>query len=176
MFGDLSMGHIMIIAVIALIVLGPEKFPEYAKIALRAYRDFRGYVDGIKRDMADELRPVRRELSQLARYNPEDYIEKLTEAVSTAGNTDKPKDEETTTGQTVAGETTEAVDTPAPAESVPTPADPVPTADAPTAETATEEQPTPQTPETVGDFEMYSAKGYEQPKEEEKKPPSSSEA
>lgn len=82
MFGNLGIGEIIIIAAIALVVLGPEKFPEYAKIAMRAYRDFRGYIDDIKREMAEELKPVQREIQQLARHNPEDYVEHLAGAIA----------------------------------------------------------------------------------------------
>ncbi|HNR33731.1 MAG TPA: twin-arginine translocase TatA/TatE family subunit [Candidatus Hydrogenedentes bacterium] len=82
MFGNLSMGEITILAVIALVVLGPEKFPEYAKIAMRAFRDFRGYIDDIKREMANELKPVQEEIRELARHNPEEYIEDLSKAIS----------------------------------------------------------------------------------------------
>ena len=81
MFG-LSLSHILIIAAIALVVLGPEKFPEFAKIALRAFRDLRGYVDDIKREMAEELNPVKNELTKLAQFNTEDYIAPITEALS----------------------------------------------------------------------------------------------
>ena len=81
MFGNLGLSEILIIAAIALVALGPEKFPEFVKIALRAYRDFRGYIDDIKKEMAEELHPIKKELQQLAQYNPEDYVEKLAQAV-----------------------------------------------------------------------------------------------
>lgn len=84
MIGNLGMGEMLIIAVVALVVMGPEKFPEFAKIALRAFRDVRGYVDDVKREMTNELRPVRRELDQLARHKPEEYIDRLTGAVTEA--------------------------------------------------------------------------------------------
>ncbi len=84
MIGNLGMGEMLIIAVVALVVMGPEKFPEFAKIALRAFRDVRGYVDDVKREMTNELRPVRKELDQLARHKPEEYIDRLTGAVTDA--------------------------------------------------------------------------------------------
>jgi Tat protein translocase TatB subunit len=88
MFGNLGIGEIIIIAGIALVILGPEKFPEYAKIAMRAYRDLRGYVEDIKREMAEELQPVKREIQQLAQHNPEDYIENLAKAVAAIDDQD----------------------------------------------------------------------------------------
>ena len=44
----IGMGEMIIIAIIALVVIGPEKFPDFAKIALRTMRDLRGYVDEIQ--------------------------------------------------------------------------------------------------------------------------------
>lgn len=81
MFG-LGLSELIIIAAIGLVVLGPEKFPEFAKIALRAFRDLRGYVDDIKREMAEELNPVKSELTKLAQLNAEDYIAPITQAFS----------------------------------------------------------------------------------------------
>jgi len=81
-FGNLGMSELIIIAGIALVVIGPEKFPEFAKISLRAFRDFRGYWDDIKREMNNELRPVKSELQKLSKYNPEDYVENIANAVT----------------------------------------------------------------------------------------------
>jgi len=89
MIGNLGMGEMLLIAGIALVVLGPEKFPEYAKIAMRAFRDMRGYVDEVKRDMAEELRPVKKEIQELSRHNPEDYIESITDAVTSVDDDDE---------------------------------------------------------------------------------------
>ena len=90
MFNSIGVGEIIVIAVIALIVMGPEKFPEFAKVAMRAFRDVRGYVDDIKKEMATELNPVKREINQLSRYKPEEYIDKLASAI-TAAVEDKPQ-------------------------------------------------------------------------------------
>jgi sec-independent protein translocase protein TatB len=84
MFNSIGVGEIIVIAVIALIVMGPEKFPEFAKIAMRAFRDARGYFDDIKKEMANELNPVKREINQLSRYKPEEYIDKLAGAITSA--------------------------------------------------------------------------------------------
>jgi len=96
MFNSIGVGEIIVIAVIALIIMGPEKFPEFAKIAMRAFRDIRGYVDDIKKEMANELNPVKREINQLSRYKPEEYIDKLASAV-TAAVEDEPEAETKTT-------------------------------------------------------------------------------
>jgi Tat protein translocase TatB subunit len=81
MFGSIGTGEIVLIAGIALIVIGPEKFPQFAKIALRAFRDLRGYVTDLKSEVGNELNPIRGEFRELARQNPEDYIESLVKAV-----------------------------------------------------------------------------------------------
>jgi sec-independent protein translocase protein TatB len=88
------MSELIIIGAIALVVIGPEKFPEFAKIAMRAYRDLRGYVDDIKREMAEEMKPVQREIQQLAQYNPEDYIEHMAKAVAAIDDDDETEKKE----------------------------------------------------------------------------------
>ncbi|MBN2307409.1 MAG: twin-arginine translocase subunit TatB [Candidatus Hydrogenedentes bacterium] len=78
MFGSIGMTEMLIIAGVALVVIGPEKFPEFAKIVMRTIREVRGYWDDAKRDISRELRPVEDEVRQLKQYNPEDYIDSLT--------------------------------------------------------------------------------------------------
>lgn len=122
MFGNLGIGEIIIIGAIALVFLGPERFPEFAKIAMRAFRDLRGYVDDIKREMAEELKPVKREMDNLARQDPEKYIDKLATAVGTALD-DGPDEEKESDGKEEAS--SESVDSPStsavPEEPEPTP-------------------------------------------------------
>ncbi|MBI2424460.1 MAG: twin-arginine translocase TatA/TatE family subunit [Candidatus Hydrogenedentes bacterium] len=67
--------EMILIAGIALVVIGPEKFPEFAKVALRAYRDFKGYMDDAKREIAKELQPMKDEVKTLSRYRTEDYLD-----------------------------------------------------------------------------------------------------
>ena len=74
----IGIGEMVLIAGIALVVIGPEKFPDFAKIALRTVRDLRGYVDDIKEEVTKEMRPVRDELNTLTRYEPEALIDGLT--------------------------------------------------------------------------------------------------
>jgi Tat protein translocase TatB subunit len=76
MFG-MGLSEILIIAAIALIFLGPEKFPEFAKLAVRTVRDLRGYMDEMKTEIAKEVRPISSELKQLSKYDPEKYIDSL---------------------------------------------------------------------------------------------------
>lgn len=71
--------EMIIIAGIALVVLGPEKFPEFAKIAIRAIRDIRGYFDEVKTEIAKEVKPLEKELNEITRKSNEIYREILTE-------------------------------------------------------------------------------------------------
>jgi sec-independent protein translocase protein TatB len=72
----IGMSEMILIAVIALIVFGPEKFPDFAKIALRTMRDLRGYVDEIQGEVTKELNPIKKELNKLSK-DSEKYIEKI---------------------------------------------------------------------------------------------------
>lgn len=77
MFGNIGPVELILIAGIALIVIGPEKFPEFAKIAIRTVRDLRGYVSEVKADINKEMSAVRKEVKSLSRYDPETYIDAL---------------------------------------------------------------------------------------------------
>lgn len=84
----IGIGEMLLIAGIALIVIGPEKFPDFAKIFLRTMRDLRGYVDDIQHEISKEIKPIKRELNQLNKYDPEKYIDALTKenGSETGGN------------------------------------------------------------------------------------------
>jgi sec-independent protein translocase protein TatB len=73
----MGFGEIILIAGIALVVIGPEKFPDFAKIALRTFRDLRQQFDDMKTDISKELRPVKREMHELTKHDPEKYIDAL---------------------------------------------------------------------------------------------------
>lgn len=74
--------EMVIIAVVALVVLGPEKFPMFAKVAMRTFRDLTNYYNDAKRDIVSELNPVKKEFQTLSRYKPEEYIERLANSIS----------------------------------------------------------------------------------------------
>jgi len=77
MFESIGFSEMLLIAVIALIVLGPEKFPEYAKIFLRATRDLQGYIQGIREDLAKEVNPLKGEFDKLKNQDPEKLLDAL---------------------------------------------------------------------------------------------------
>lgn len=80
----IGFGEMILIAGIALIVFGPEKFPDFAKIVLRTVNDLRGYVDEIQKEVTKEIKPIKRELEQMSKYNPEKYIDALSKDVKKA--------------------------------------------------------------------------------------------
>ncbi|MFP4171725.1 MAG: twin-arginine translocase TatA/TatE family subunit [Candidatus Hydrogenedentota bacterium] len=87
----LGITELIIIAGIALIVIGPEKFPEFAKIVTHTIRDVRGYVEEAQKDLSKELKPVQKEVNKLSRYSAEDYIDSLTGDEGSKGKHSKNK-------------------------------------------------------------------------------------
>lgn len=67
MFG-LSFTEILVIAALALIVIGPERLPGVARAIGKGFAEFKGALDDVKRDVVDEIRPP---------GNQSDYINKL---------------------------------------------------------------------------------------------------
>ncbi|MBN1369210.1 MAG: twin-arginine translocase subunit TatB [Dehalococcoidaceae bacterium] len=82
--------EILLVLVVALIVLGPDKLPEYARKAGRYYREFRKMASGLTGEMtkalgiddedgeggiADDFRSVRDDISQLRKSLNEDADE-----------------------------------------------------------------------------------------------------
>lgn len=86
MFNNFGIWEMLIIAGAALIILGPDKFPGHAKIAIRFMRDIRTYWDDAKRDLTEELKPFKKELKELEKIKPEEFIDSLT------GETESEKD------------------------------------------------------------------------------------
>ncbi len=77
MLSSIGMFEMILIAGIALMVLGPEKFPQVAKVAIRTFRDFKKYMSEAQRDIANELNPMKDELNSIKKVDVEDYVEKL---------------------------------------------------------------------------------------------------
>ena len=69
--------ELIIIAAIALIVMGPEKFPDFAKLFLRTIKDLRGYMDEVKEEVTKEIRPIEREMRNLSKYSPDKYLDSM---------------------------------------------------------------------------------------------------
>jgi Tat protein translocase TatB subunit len=78
MFMGMGMFEIIIIASIALVVVGPEKFPPFAKAVIKTFRDLKTQIEETQREITKEINPVRQELRELSKHKPEDYIDSLT--------------------------------------------------------------------------------------------------
>jgi len=74
-FLDLNFTKLLILAVIALIVFGPERLPAVAAQAGRALRELRRLLDGAKSELQENLPP---EFSQLdlADLSPRHFVRK----------------------------------------------------------------------------------------------------
>ncbi len=77
MFTSVGFLEIAVIGCIALMVLGPEKFPGFAKLSIRTFRDIKKYLSEAQRDIANELNPMKDELNKLKKVDVEGYVEKL---------------------------------------------------------------------------------------------------
>ena len=155
LFG-IGIGEMVIIAAIALVVIGPERFPEFARIVMRTIRDIRGYVDEAKQELDKELRPIKKEMRQLEQYQPKRYFDDIT-------NKPKPKpvdspdlaDEDSTPkdapGTVPASEESPTEASPEPEAS--SEAEPKTTAYAPPSEADYDRKPTPFPPEGQSPYE-----------------------
>lgn len=72
---DLSIGKLLILAVIALIVFGPNELPKITSQAVRALRDLRRIAEGAKNDLREGLGPEFADL-ELEDLNPKRFVQK----------------------------------------------------------------------------------------------------
>jgi sec-independent protein translocase protein TatB len=72
---DLSIGKLLVLAVIALIVFGPNELPKMASQAGRALRDLRRIAEGAKNDLREGLGPEFADL-ELDDLNPKRFVQK----------------------------------------------------------------------------------------------------
>ena len=76
---DLSFPKIIVLAVIALVVFGPERLPGLAQQAGRALRELRRMAEGAKSELRDSLGPEFTEFSQhfdVTDLNPKRFVRK----------------------------------------------------------------------------------------------------
>ncbi len=79
---DIGLGELAVIALIAVIVLGPERLPEFAAQAGRFVRRMKKYADGARDELRRELGPEFADL-ELRDLDPRRMVRKhLTEALN----------------------------------------------------------------------------------------------
>jgi len=72
---DLSIPKLLVLAVIALIVFGPNELPKIASQAGRALRDLRKIAEGAKNDLREGLGPEFADF-EIADLNPKRFVQK----------------------------------------------------------------------------------------------------
>ena len=72
---DLSIGKLLVLAVIALIVFGPNELPKIASQAGRALRDLRRIAEGAKNDLREGLGPEFSDFD-IEDLNPKRFVQK----------------------------------------------------------------------------------------------------
>lgn len=76
MFDFLSWGHLLVIALAALFIFGPERLPTLAQDAARGLKRLRGVVDATRSQFADAVGDDLGELRDLdlRRYHPRTFL------------------------------------------------------------------------------------------------------
>jgi sec-independent protein translocase protein TatB len=72
---DLNIPKLLVLAVIALIIFGPNELPKMASQAGRALRDLRKIAEGAKNDLRDGLGPESQDF-ELEDLNPKRFVAK----------------------------------------------------------------------------------------------------
>lgn len=72
---DLSISKLLILAVIALIIFGPNELPKIASQAGRALRDLRKIAEGAKNDLREGLGPEFADF-EIEDLNPKRFVQK----------------------------------------------------------------------------------------------------
>ena len=72
---DLSISKLLILAVIALVIFGPNELPKVAAQAGRALRDLRRIAEGAKNDLRDGLGPEFSDF-EIEDLNPKRFVQK----------------------------------------------------------------------------------------------------
>jgi sec-independent protein translocase protein TatB len=72
---DLSIGKLLVLAVIALVIFGPHELPKIAGQAGRALRDLRKIAEGAKNDLREGLGPEFADFD-IEDLNPKRFVQK----------------------------------------------------------------------------------------------------
>ncbi|QNE21397.1 twin-arginine translocase subunit TatB [Kribbella qitaiheensis] len=72
---DIGLPEMLVIAVIAIVVLGPDRLPEFVRTAARLLNQVRGMAANAQKDLRDELGPEFADLD-VRELNPRTFIRK----------------------------------------------------------------------------------------------------
>ncbi|MBO0817109.1 MAG: Sec-independent protein translocase subunit TatB [Actinobacteria bacterium] len=72
---DLSLTKLMVLAIIAVVIFGPDQLPKVAAQAGRALRELRRMADGARRDLAEGLGPEFQDFD-IADLHPRTFVRK----------------------------------------------------------------------------------------------------
>jgi len=73
---DIGFFEFVALAVLALLIFGPDKLPKVAADAARMLRELRGMASGAKRELTEALGPEITELKDLGDLNPRTFVKK----------------------------------------------------------------------------------------------------
>ena len=72
---DLSLTKLMVLAIIAIVIFGPDQLPKVAAQAGRALRELRRMAEGARQDLAEGLGPVFQDFD-IADLHPRNFVRK----------------------------------------------------------------------------------------------------
>jgi sec-independent protein translocase protein TatB len=72
---DLSLTKLMVLAIIAIVIFGPDQLPKVAAQAGRTLRELRRMAEGARRDLAEGLGPEFQDFD-IADLNPRTFVRK----------------------------------------------------------------------------------------------------
>lgn len=77
-FFGIGPSEFMVLALLAIIVLGPEKLPRYVADAARFIRDMRAMVNKARRDVAEQLGPEFEQFKDISLkdLNPREFVKR----------------------------------------------------------------------------------------------------
>ena len=83
---DMGFAEMVVIGIVALLVIGPERLPAVARSAGRWFAKIRNFVSSVKNDVEREFKTD--ELQKILQQQ-QDELQSLKEAVNQAGNTEQ---------------------------------------------------------------------------------------
>lgn len=89
---NVGIGEMVVIAIIALLVFGPERLPEVARQAARLFGQLRQASDDIRRVLAEQAEPIKQPLEQ-ARREIESVSQPITDLRQGVKSIGRPLDE-----------------------------------------------------------------------------------